>query len=317
MSTLQVAAAGPGDAADLIAVVRLGFGARPALDPPSTALDETEATVRRALATPDVGGVLARRDGLPVGTMLLDPSRPGLLGLRRVSVHPAYQGHGIASAMVGVAEDVAGARGLDGCWLSARAELPDTVEFWLRRGYHETARCGTRLELSKALPVEVAVPTAADMRALGARLAGLVGAGDLLVLAGGLGAGKTTLTQGVGDGLGVRGPVTSPTFVLSRVHPSSVGGPDMVHADAYRLDGAVELDDLDLDLSLAESVTVVEWGQGLSERLADAWLEVRIESVDTTEESRRVQVIPHGARWATAPLRSTLAPAVGEARSVG
>ena len=133
------------------------------------------------------------------------------------------------------------------------------------------------------LPVEVVVSTAAEMRALGRRLAALLHAGDLVILSGGLGAGKTTLTQGIGDGLGVRGPVTSPTFVIARVHPPLVTaggpaspGPALVHADAYRLDSSLELDDLDLDADTATSVTVVEWGEGLAEGLAADRLEVAI-----------------------------------------
>ena len=105
------------------------------------------------------------------------------------------------------------------------------------------------------------------MRELGRRLAGLLRAGDLVVLSGPLGAGKTTLTQGLGDGLKVRGPITSPTFVIARVHPSLAGGPPLVHADAYRLGGLDELDDLDLDRQGA--VTVVEWGEGLAEGLSE------------------------------------------------
>jgi tRNA threonylcarbamoyladenosine biosynthesis protein TsaE len=114
------------------------------------------------------------------------------------------------------------------------------------------------------------------MRALGRRLAGLLRAGDLLVLSGELGAGKTTLVQGIGAGLRVRGPVTSPTFVIARVHPSLAGGPDLVHADAYRLASPAEVDDLDLDASLDTSVTVVEWGGGLADGLAADRLEVTI-----------------------------------------
>ena len=136
------------------------------------------------------------------------------------------------------------------------------------------------------LPVEVVVSTAAEMRALGRRLAALLHAGDLVILSGGLGAGKTTLTQGIGDGLGVRGPVTSPTFVIARVHPPLVTaggpaspGPALVHADAYRLDSSLELDDLDLDADTAISVTVVEWGEGLAEGLAADRLEITITPV--------------------------------------
>ena len=122
------------------------------------------------------------------------------------------------------------------------------------------------------------------MRELGRRLASALTAGDLVILSGGLGAGKTTLTKGIGDGLGVRGPITSPTFVIARVHPP-VGSapaaprPSLVHADAYRLGGVLELDDLDLDTDLASSVTVVEWGEGLAEGLSADRLEIAIETV--------------------------------------
>ena len=132
----------------------------------------------------------------------------------------------------------------------------------------------------------VKVSTAAEMRALGRRLAALLRAGDLVILSGGLGAGKTTLTQGIADGLGVRGPVTSPTFVIARVHPPLVAaggladsGPALVHADAYRLGSSLELDDLDLDTDTATSVTVVEWGEGLAEGLAADRLKITITPV--------------------------------------
>ncbi len=123
-------------------------------------------------------------------------------------------------------------------------------------------------------------------------------AGDLVLLVGDLGAGKTTFTQGLGEGLGVRGPVTSPTFVIARVHPSEVGGPPLVHVDAYRLGGLGELDDLDLDASLDEAVTVVEWGEGIAEGLAESRLEVRItRSGSIDDESRTVRVTGVGPRW--------------------
>jgi tRNA threonylcarbamoyladenosine biosynthesis protein TsaE len=141
--------------------------------------------------------------------------------------------------------------------------------------------------------VSAALPTAEDTRAWGERLGRLLRAGDLVVLTGGLGAGKTTLTQGLAEGVGVRGPITSPTFVIARVHPSLVGGPALVHVDAYRLGGFAELDDLDLDTSLEESVTVVEWGHGLAEDLADDRLEVVLQGEDT----RTATVTTHGSRW--------------------
>jgi len=126
---------------------------------------------------------------------------------------------------------------------------------------------------------EITVATAEDMVALGQRLAACLRPGDLVVLNGTLGAGKTTLVQGIGAGLGVRGPVTSPTFVIARVHPSLTGGPALVHADAYRLGSSLELDDLDLDADTATSVTVVEWGEGLAEGLAADRLEITITPV--------------------------------------
>jgi len=146
---------------------------------------------------------------------------------------------------------------------------------------------------------QVTVETAAGMRALGKRLAGLLRAGDLVILSGSLGAGKTTLVQGIGEGLGVRGPVTSPTFVIARIHPSLTGGPDLVHADAYRLASPAEVDDLDLDEAMDSSVTVVEWGGGLAEGLADDRLEVTITPLEATQgaEPRSVCIAGHGGRW--------------------
>ncbi|KGN37389.1 tRNA (adenosine(37)-N6)-threonylcarbamoyltransferase complex ATPase subunit type 1 TsaE [Knoellia subterranea] len=142
----------------------------------------------------------------------------------------------------------------------------------------------------------VVLGTAADTRAFGERLAHDLRAGDLVILTGGLGAGKTTFTQGLAAGLGVRGPITSPTFVIARVHPSLVGGPALVHVDAYRLGGMAELDDLDLDADLDASVTVVEWGHGLAEDLSDDRLEITLEA-DLETETRTVAVTGHGERW--------------------
>jgi tRNA threonylcarbamoyladenosine biosynthesis protein TsaE len=161
---------------------------------------------------------------------------------------------------------------------------------------------------------ELAVPGAAQMRLLGTRLAALLRAGDVVVLAGSLGAGKTTLVQGIGAGLDVRGPVTSPTFVIARIHPSMRGGPDLVHADAYRLGSSVEVDDLDLDADLDHSVTVVEWGEGLVENLAASHLLLTIERPqaepagagagqadgcedEAADQVRQVRVAGYGDRW--------------------
>ncbi|GHF29443.1 tRNA (adenosine(37)-N6)-threonylcarbamoyltransferase complex ATPase subunit type 1 TsaE [Streptomyces griseoluteus] len=146
-----------------------------------------------------------------------------------------------------------------------------------------------------------------QMRELGLRLAGLLRAGDLVMLTGELGAGKTTLTRGLGEGLGVRGAVTSPTFVIARVHPSLVDGPPLVHVDAYRLSGGLDdMEDLDLDVSLPESVIVVEWGEGKVEELTDDRLEILIHRAvgDTTDEVRHLTLTGLGDRWAKAGLDS-------------
>ncbi len=123
----------------------------------------------------------------------------------------------------------------------------------------------------------VEIPDAAAMIRAGVALAPHLRAGDLVILDGPLGAGKTTLARGVGQGLGVRGAVTSPTFVLARVHPPLDGRTPLVHVDAYRLETLDEMEALDLDVSLDDSITLVEWGQGKVEGLAAHHLLVRIE----------------------------------------
>ncbi len=151
--------------------------------------------------------------------------------------------------------------------------------------------------------------TAEDTQAFGERLASLLRAGDLVLLTGELGAGKTTLARGIGAGLGVRGPVTSPTFVIARIHPSLVGGPLLVHVDAYRLGGLAELDDLDLDASLEEAVTLVEWGHGLAEQLAADRVEVvltRSADDDPLAQGRTATLATHGPRWAGVDLDAAL-----------
>jgi tRNA threonylcarbamoyladenosine biosynthesis protein TsaE len=125
------------------------------------------------------------------------------------------------------------------------------------------------------------VTTADQTHALGAALAEVLRAGDLVVLTGELGAGKTTFTQGLGEGLGVREGIISPTFVLVRIHPSlpngpRPGGPDLVHVDAYRLGSASEIDDIDLENTLDSAVTVVEWGRDRVEHLTESRLEVEL-----------------------------------------
>ncbi len=121
-------------------------------------------------------------------------------------------------------------------------------------------------------------------------------AGDLVLLAGPLGAGKTTLTRGIADGLGVGGRVSSPTFVLARVHPAGAAGVPLVHVDAYRLGGDLsQLDDLDLDTDLERSAIVVEWGEGSAERLSSDYLVVRLDRRE--DDVREITLEPHGT-WA-------------------
>jgi tRNA threonylcarbamoyladenosine biosynthesis protein TsaE len=157
--------------------------------------------------------------------------------------------------------------------------------------------------------------TPEQTRALGGRLAAVLRAGDLVVLTGPLGAGKTVLAQGIGAGLRVAGPVTSPTFVIARVHrPDAAAGGrlTLVHVDAYRLGGVRdprgEVDALDLDAEVEEAVTLVEWGEGLVEQLVEAYLEVRLARHD--DDSREVGLLPHGGDWA-ARVASVTAAATG------
>lgn len=132
-----------------------------------------------------------------------------------------------------------------------------------------------------------------QMHQLGLAIAKVLRAGDLLLLNGPLGAGKTTLTRGIGEGLGASGTVQSPTFVLARTHRTSVG-PKLVHVDAYRLNSAVELDDLDIDF--ANSIVVVEWARDYIDGIAEHWLRVDINR-DASDESRIVTIAGQGERW--------------------
>jgi tRNA threonylcarbamoyladenosine biosynthesis protein TsaE len=307
MIDLHVVEAKPSDASDLVDIIHSAFGSRPPLDPPGTALHESVASVASAIERH--GGLLATVDGEPAGTIVFG-ELDGRLVLRRVSVHPRFQHRGVGTAMVGCAEEVAESAGMAGISVTARVELPYTLEFWRRRGYLEVGREAEYVQFSKPLPVELSVPSADAMREFGVRLAGLLRPGDLVLLAGELGAGKTTLTQGIGAGLGVQGQVASPTFVISRVHRSASGGPPLVHVDAYRLGGVAELNDLDLDASLDDAVTVVEWGEGLAEQLAEDRLEIVLTRglgeplPEVEDDPRRVRVHPVGRRWAEVALRS-------------
>lgn len=270
--------------ADAAAMTRLiwgAFGARPKLDPPAPALSETPDSVAADITAR--GGLVARTDGGPVVGGLLFGSGPGLR-LTRVCTDPTLRHHGIAAALVEEAEWLAARRGIGLVSLVARRELTENVTFWTSLGFRPIPpelftvpdRVPHHLHLGRAAPVyrEIAGPD--RMRELGTALAGLLRAGDLVLLTGELGAGKTTLTQGIGAGLGVLGPVTSPTFAIAREHPGPAGRPGLLHVDGYRLDGPAELADLDLETPGAGRVTVVEWGGGLAEGLAPERLEIEL-----------------------------------------
>ncbi len=331
MSVLRVAKAVAGDAPVVRDVIRAAFAPRPQLEPATTALDETVDSVAEALRRH--GGLICTVDGEPAGVLLFATSAAavdagaggGVAVLRRLSVVPHRQSHGVASALVDAAEEVAAVRGYDDIRVAVRAALPETMGFWRRRGYAELdATGGSHIQLGKALPFEVFTADADATRAVGGAIGACARAGDVVVLTGELGAGKTTFVQGLGVGLGVRGDVTSPTFVISRVHPSLGIGPALVHVDAYRLGDGAELDDLDLDSLVAGAVTVVEWGEGIAEALSDDRLRVHLgrtrgdspggpdgggsegHGVGGGIDTRRISVTPVGARWFGSGLRTAL-----------
>lgn len=307
------------DAPDVHALTQEAFAAYAGLQPQPSSLRETVADVAADIARS--GALVVREADVDPGTAgdgggvrlgrLLAVARfsehDGGFWLRRVAVAVDARGGGLATDLALAAEDVARERGYREVRVGVRTPLTDVADFWRRRGFVDTAERAYWVELARALPVGLDVPTAEDMRALGVRLATVLRAGDLVVLAGDLGAGKTTLTRGIGEGLGVRGAVTSPTFVIARVHPAAGARPPLVHVDAYRLDDLAEVDDLDLDASMDESVTVVEWGEGKVEGLAASRLHLTLRrGEDETDETRTVTVRPVGARWVGVDLACLL-----------
>ena len=282
------------DAAAMVEVIHAAFGARPPLDPPSTAINETPESLAASLR--QGRGIYASVGGRPAGSIVILPEPSGVASLHRVSVHPDFQRHGIASAMVAAAEELAAVDGSSTVELFARGEFAALVAFWQHRGYVVARQAPNGVILSKPLPLAIPVGSGEAMQALGARLADLLRPGDLVIASGDLGAGKTTLAQGIGRGLGSAGLIISPTFVLSRVHPSATGRPTLVHVDAYRLSSPAELDDQDLEATVAESITVVEWGQGIAEGLTPDRLEIDL--WPGIGESDRILVLRGvGSRW--------------------
>ncbi|MFZ1283073.1 MAG: tRNA (adenosine(37)-N6)-threonylcarbamoyltransferase complex ATPase subunit type 1 TsaE [Propionicimonas sp.] len=285
---------GADDAERLREVIAAAFGHRPQVDPPPPALSETAVSVAAALARGF--GVLALVDGVVAGCLIVILDGPHAW-ITRVSVRPDHQRLGIASMMVEVALELLAERGSATADLIAREEFPKVVGWWRRHGFALADRDGTSLHLSRAIPVLIEAPTADAMQALGRRLAGVVRAGDLVIASGDLGAGKTTLTQGLGAGMAVQGAIISPTFVLARIHPALGEGPGLVHVDAYRLGSFAELEDLDVEVT-PDAVTLVEWGAGIADGLSEERLEIDIRrSLDPEDETRLVFLTPIGARW--------------------
>ncbi len=279
----------------MLRVIHEAFAHRRHVDPPPAALADTVADIEHAL---HVGhGVCAVADGEVVACVLVNYQGP-VATLRRVSVLPVAAGGGLARALAEAVGDLAASLGCRRVELLTRREFPELLKWWERHGFEIIREEPDGFILGRDLPVMLEVLTAEAMQELGGRLAGALRAGDVIVVDGELGAGKTTLAQGLGAGLGIKGPVISPTFVISRVHRSLTEGPHLVHVDAYRLGDAAELSDIDLDASLADSVTYVEWGQGKAEWLSEDRLEVEIRrSDDPATELRTVRLNGVGARW--------------------
>ena len=299
------------DHAAMLDVIHEAFAARKPLDPPAAALTETAESLAELLETGV--GILVSDDGVDVATLVLAlhgqgsaPDGSEAAMLHRVSVLPGARQFGVAAVLVRAAAELAADAGFTFLQLMARSELPEVIEWWRQYGFEIIEDVPLGHLMGRALPVPIEVPTAEAMQNLGERLAHILKAGDVLVATGELGAGKTTLTQGLASGLGVSGAVISPTFVLARVHPGD-GGPNLVHVDAYRLSSPAELEDLDLETSLADSITLVEWGLGFVRDLTDSWLDITIRRSDDPEDDvRTVYVAGMGERWRDVDLKAEL-----------
>ncbi|GAC1325926.1 MAG: hypothetical protein NVSMB13_09900 [Mycobacteriales bacterium] len=286
---------GPEVAEQVWTLAREAFAGNGVLDPPTGALRDTLEDVRADLAA--YGGVVARA-GSDVVASLRRRAEGDRLWLRRVAVAPGWQRRGLGAALMRTAIERAREQGFSEVAVRVRHVLPDNRAFYAALGFTEVGARDAWAELALPLTGAAVVATADEMRELGFRLAADLVPGDLVVLSGPLGAGKTVLVQGIAAGLGVSGRVTSPTFVLARVHRG--GRVPLVHVDAYRLGSGGEarlaVDDLDLDADAAEAVTVVEWGAGVVESLSPSRLDVHLERRE--DESRVVVVRPVGPRWA-------------------
>ena len=273
--SLDVRRVGPEAAADVLAVVQEAFGARPVLDPPADALGEDVDSIARMLRA--AAACSPTLDGEAGGLRGPRPRRrrTGAAPLRRAARRPGQRRRDRA----GRGGSRRRARPRLRVVVLAREELPGTVAFWERA---RLRRDEPHQPLRRARAAAVGDRLRRTRRRDDARAGGAAGAQPASPATSSCspassGRARRPSPRDSAPACGVRGGVTSPTFVIARVHPSLVGGPDLVHVDAYRLGGLAELDDLDLDASLDEAVTVVEWGAGLAEALAESRLEVIIE----------------------------------------
>lgn len=307
----------PEDAPLVLDVIHRAFGARPAVDPPADALGDTVEDVVARMETGET--ILAEVDGHPAASLVVSDPVPGIgmgreqdrvAGIHRVSVLPGFRQVGLASRIIRAAILMAVDLDATHIELLSRREFPQNRHLWESHGFQADREVELGWIMRRELPVRELAASREEMQALGSRIARVLRPGDLVIASGGLGAGKTTLTQGLAEGLDVEGNVISPTFVISRIHRSRSGGPDLVHVDAYRLGSAVEVEDLDLAASAPNAITLVEWGVGMAEGLSDSALRIDIQrSPDPEDETRTVLVWGEGQRWVHDSLREALADA--------
>jgi tRNA threonylcarbamoyladenosine biosynthesis protein TsaE len=280
------------DAAVVQSLSHRAYAEHADLVPTPKALSESVEVVEAELA--EQGGLVAEIDGEVVGAIRHGVEEDGRRWLRRVAVDPGVRRRGVGTALVRAAFDATAASGAPGLHLGVRQALPDTRRWYERLGFRPVREHALWWHLAYPSPVVLTGP--GDTRLLGRRLAGLATGGDLVILSGPLGAGKTTLAQGFGAGLGVPVQVRSPTYTLADQHDG--GRLRLVHVDAYRIGNADELDDLDLDLEGA--VALVEWGEGRAEQLADARLLVRLGRPPLVDgpDHRTARLEPAGGDWA-------------------